>query len=304
MCLCSQWLFFSFSSWSFSPSSNCSLPPLLFLLPSASLSSPARKTNCPVVFRACWAITMRWKSQSEIHTQRTAVNLQTARLPRRRNWAPLCLLGTSVASVAVAVARAISGLLSALLQVDLHPSPRNAWHSAAKGATVAVAAAAAAATVVKDTVGRYGRRSQVNTVEVQITQSHTHRVLQRALLVPQAAATWGAPYLLSNTTTRSATAPNPHGKESPTGTHLLGFTPPSRADSTPVRPFLHLLCPNLARCFRSPRHMYGLWMARKRQNPRAHKQKATADSRTAAPWERWSRTARPHYPNSRSPHNL
>lgn len=162
-----------------------------FFSSSASLFSPARKTNCPVAFRACWAITMRWKSQSVTHLQRSPVNLQTARLPPRRNWAPICLVGTSVASVAVAVARAISGLLLALLQVDPHPSPRNAQHSAAKGATAAVAAAA---TVVRDTVGRYGRRSQVNTVEVQNTQSHTHQVLQRAPWVLQAAAaTWEAP---------------------------------------------------------------------------------------------------------------
>lgn len=170
----------------FSPSSNSSLPPLFSSLSSsASLFSPARKTNCPVVFRACWAITMRWKSQSVTHIQRSAVNLRTARLPQRRNWAPLCLLGTSVASVAVAVARAISGLLWALLQVDLHPSPRNAQHSAAKGATAAVAAAA---TVVRDTAGRDGRRSRANTAEVQNTQSHTRQVLRRAPSVPQAAA--------------------------------------------------------------------------------------------------------------------
>lgn len=296
--LCS-FLSFLFSFFSFiTLSSTPPLPPSF----SASLFSPARKTNCPAVFRACWAITTRWKSRSVTHFQRSVVNLLTARLPLRRNRAPLYLAGTSVVSVAVAVARAVSGLLSALQQVDLHPSPRNAQDLAARGATEAVAAAAA---VAKDTEGRWGKRSQVNTVEGRSTQSHTHQVRQRALSVPPAAtATCGAPCLQSSITARSATAPSPHEKERPTGTHPRGFTPPSPLDSTRARPFPHLLCPNPARCFRNPQRMYGLWTARKRQNPRAHKQKATVDSHTAAPWERWSLTARPHCPNSRSPRSL
>lgn len=86
-----------------------------------------------------------------------------------------------MASVAVAAARAVSGRLLVQQQVDLHPSPRNAQDSrvgtAARGATEAVAAAA----VAKDTEERCGKRNQVNTAEVQSTQSHTHRVRPRAL---------------------------------------------------------------------------------------------------------------------------
>lgn len=290
LCAC---LFFFFSS-----SSHCPLPHLFFPPFSASLFSPAKKINCPAVFRACWAITTRWKSRS-VTFQSSAENPLTARLPLRRNRAHLCLAGTSAASVAAA--RAVSGLLSAPRQVDLHPSPRNVQDLAARGATAAVAAAAA---VAKDTEGRCGKRSQVNTVEGQIIQSHTHRVRPRAPWVPPAAtATCGAPCLRSSITARSATAPSPHETERPTGTRPHGFTPPSPVDSTRVRPFHHLSCPNPAPCSRSPQRMCGLWTARKRQNPRAHKQKATADSHTAAPWERWSPTARPHFPNSRSPHS-
>lgn len=290
--------FYPLSPLSITLSSPPPLPPPSI---SASLFSPARKINCPAVFRACWAITTRWKSRSATHFQSSAVNLLTAHLPLRRNRAHLCLAGTSVASVAVAAARAISGLLSAPLQVDPHPSPRNAQDSAAKGATEAVAAAA----VAKDTEGRCGKRSQVNTAEGQSTRSRTHRVQQRALWAPPAAtATCGAPCLPSSITARSATAQSPRETERPTGTRPHGFIPLSPADSTRVRPFPRLSCPNLAPCSRSPQRMCGLWTARKRQNPRAHRQKATADSRTAAPWERWSPTARPHFLNSRSPRSL
>lgn len=271
---------------------------------SASLFSPARKINCPAVFRACWAITTRWKSR--LVTQSLVVNLLTARLPLRRKRARLCLAATSVALVAVAAARAVSGLLLAPQQVDLHLNPRNAQDSrvgtVARGATEAVAAAAA---VAKDTEERCGKRSQVNTVEGRSTQSRTHRVLQRARWVPPAVtATHGAPCLLSSIIARSATAPSPREIERPTGTRPHGFTPPSPLDSIRVRPFPHLSCPSPAPCCKSPQPMCGLWTARKQQNPRAHKQKATADSHTAAPWERWSPTARHRFPNSRSPHSL
>lgn len=82
--------------------------------------------------------------------------------------------------VAVAAARAVSGLPWALQQVDLHPGPRNAQDSRAGTAARGATEAAVAAAVAKDTEGRCGKRSLVNTVEVQSTQSHTHRVRPRA----------------------------------------------------------------------------------------------------------------------------
>lgn len=272
---------------------------------SISLLSPARKINCPAVFRACWAITTRWKNRLVMHFQSLAVNLLTARLPLRRSQAHLCLVGNSVALVVVAAARAVSGLLLAPQQGDLHPSPRNAQDSrvgtAASGATGAVAVAA----VAKDTEEKHEKRSRVNTAQGQSTQSHTHRVQPRGLWAPPAAtATRAAPCLPSSITPRSATAPSPHETERPTGTRPHEFTPPSTADSTRVRPFPHLSCPSPAPCNRSPQPMCGLWTARKRQSPRVRKQKATVDNHTATQWERWRPMARLRFRNSRSRHSL
>lgn len=270
---------------------------------SSSLYSPVKKTNCPAVFRACWAITTKWKNLSEQTHFQNSAKRQILRLPLRTSQDQAFLVQNSAVWLLAAVARA-SGPQLGLQGLGHHPNPKNVQDSragtAARGGVMGVVAAVA---VAKDTEQKYEKRSRTNIAVAQNIQSPTHRVQRKALWAPPAATvTRGAPCRRSSITARIAIGPNRHKTERPTGTRLQGFTP-SPVGSTRVRLSPRRSCPPRAPWRRSQQHTWGPWTAKRRQRPRVHKLKVTADNRTAALWERWSPMGRHRFPNWRFPHS-